>query len=341
MFIRLGGSILISLQMPDTHSEQVQWIESLILTDRFDRMVDERIAVGVTSSGIQLTDQECELVAQRGLQSLSPQRFALLLNDHAALIELRGWVLEHGSDYWTRLADRRDDDTQRISKILQAVKSDHEFAASKKVGLAESRRVSNSVWVERSFVAAISAAATAAMLLVMFQTFDGRPSTIDSQTSVAQGPVSTTTPPPLTAARSAPASALATSTNVWGFEKFAKQINQSNDRLDPPLDRESYLEQLAVAAEAWTVKRPENSADLARRIGEFRMGCSALLLASHEPLPQADRDWLREKCANWAAALDRHLQEVESGVDSNTVRRQVDQTVIKIAAALRGRSSSI
>jgi hypothetical protein len=340
MFIRLGGSILISLQMPDTQSEQVQWIESLILTDRFDRLVDERIAIGVTSSGIQLTDQECELVARRGLQTLSPQRFALLLNDHAALIELRGWVLEHGSDYWTRLADCRDNDTQRISKILQAVKIDLESSASQKVGLAESRRVSNSVWVERSFVAAISAAATAAMLLVMFQTIDGRPSTMDSQTSVAQSPVSTT-PPPLTAARSAPASAVATTANVWGFEKFAKQINQSNDRLDPPLDRESYLEQLAVAAEAWTVKRPENPTDLARRIGEFRMGCSAILLASHEPLPQADREWLKEKCATWATALDRHLEEVESGVGSDTVRQQVDQTVIKIAAALRGRSSSI
>ena len=54
-------------------------------------------------------------------------------------------------------------------------------------------------------------------------------------------------------------------------------------------------------------KRPDDPIDLARRIGEFRQGCSVLILSPHKPLSGQDRAWLVGKCRAWAAKLDAHL----------------------------------
>ena len=135
---------------------------------------------------------------------------------------------------------------------------------------------------------------------------------------------------------------LATVSNVsgWGFEKFASQVASDEATLQPPLDRKAYLMQLAEAADAWTNKRPESTTELVKRLGQFRMGCSAILIADHGPLPASDRAWLRERCRSWASALDRHLAAAESMSDPVAVRGQVDATVAKIAEALRGRAET-
>ncbi len=119
----------------------------------------------------------------------------------------------------------------------------------------------------------------------------------------------------------------------WGWEKpgvLAVQL--------PP---RQYLEQLANAAQDWFKKRPENASDLARRIAQFRQGCSTLILTEHTALAQPDRDWLVERCRAWAAKLDAHLIAIESGEDISSVRAAADETISKLIMAIRDRAQTI
>ncbi|MBV8129008.1 MAG: hypothetical protein JO114_15275 [Planctomycetaceae bacterium] len=99
-----------------------------------------------------------------------------------------------------------------------------------------------------------------------------------------------------------------------------------------------YLDRLADAAGEWFKKRPDDPIALARRISEFRQGCSVLILSPHKPLSAQDRAWLVEKCRAWAAKLDAHLAALEAGASAAKVRDDADATVNKLIEALRDRA---
>jgi hypothetical protein len=109
--------------------------------------------------------------------------------------------------------------------------------------------------------------------------------------------------------------------------------------LPQDLSRGAYLVRLADDAEEWFKKRLAEPAALARRIAEFRQGCSVLILTGHKPLPAEDRQWLNAKCREWAAKLDAHLAAVEAGEEPLKVRAAADETVRKLISALRGRAT--
>jgi len=115
--------------------------------------------------------------------------------------------------------------------------------------------------------------------------------------------------------------------SAWGW--------QADDALPQQLTREEYLLKLATGADAWFKKRPDNAMDVATRIGQFRSGCSRLLLSSHEPLTEEDRTWLLTKCRLWAGKIDEHLAALESGQDVLVVRTAMDTTVQKLVDALK------
>ena len=117
----------------------------------------------------------------------------------------------------------------------------------------------------------------------------------------------------------------------WGWAKPGA--------LDADLPRDAYLAGLADSAEGWFRQTPEDPRSLARRLGEFRQGCSALILADHRPLPAEDRDWLVGKCRAWASKLDGILAEVEAGKDLAATREEADQTVRKLIVAIRDRAA--
>jgi len=102
-----------------------------------------------------------------------------------------------------------------------------------------------------------------------------------------------------------------------------------------------YLDRLADAAGEWFKKRPDDPNALARRIGEFRQGCSVLILSPHKPLAAQDRAWLVEKCRAWAAKLDAHLAALEGGASAAQVRDEADATINKLIAALRERAQAL
>lgn len=105
----------------------------------------------------------------------------------------------------------------------------------------------------------------------------------------------------------------------------------------------AYLNRLASAAEEWSDKRPESREELLDRLGQYRNGCTRLILAKHEPLAEADRVWLRERCLKWAEKIDKHRQELEACPPDDVlkVRSAIDATVADLAQKLRERSAPL
>jgi hypothetical protein len=98
---------------------------------------------------------------------------------------------------------------------------------------------------------------------------------------------------------------------------------------------DAYLTGLADAAHEWFNQRPDEAASLARRMGEFRQGCSVLILSDHASLPPEDRRWLVERCRDWAAKLDKQLAALENGADVLQVRSEMDDLIAQLSRALR------
>lgn len=105
--------------------------------------------------------------------------------------------------------------------------------------------------------------------------------------------------------------------------------------------RSDYLAGLADSAEEWFKKRPESAEDVAARLLQFRHGCSTLILATHEPLTDEDRTWLRGKCRAWAVKLDAHLVALEADGDPLEVRAAADETIRSLIGALRTRATTV
>jgi hypothetical protein len=105
-------------------------------------------------------------------------------------------------------------------------------------------------------------------------------------------------------------------------------------------ERAEYLNHLADAAQEWFSSRPDRAEPLALRIGEFRQGCSLLILSDHPSLNTADREWLIDNCRAWSARFDGFLIALESVGDPFVIGRQADRTVEAIVASLRARARS-
>ncbi|MFO0950747.1 MAG: hypothetical protein U0835_06245 [Isosphaeraceae bacterium] len=101
-----------------------------------------------------------------------------------------------------------------------------------------------------------------------------------------------------------------------------------------------YLTLLADSAEQWFDERPSSAVEFARRLGELRTGCSRLLVASHDALPEADRTWLTGQCREWTSAIDQAIKALEHGEAVDRVREGVDATVRRIVESLRERGKA-
>jgi hypothetical protein len=80
--------------------------------------------------------------------------------------------------------------------------------------------------------------------------------------------------------------------------------------------------------------------ELARQLSDFRQGCSALLLAQDLPLSAPQREWLKLRCGDWAAAIDDHLRRLEATRDVAGVRTAADVTLTGIVKELRERAAA-
>jgi hypothetical protein len=128
-------------------------------------------------------------------------------------------------------------------------------------------------------------------------------------------------------------SAPSAASSAWGWNR----PGALTDDLRPG----AYLNRLADAAGEWFDQRPESPIDLARRLGDFRQGCSVLILSPHKPLSAQDRAWLVEKCRAWAAKLEAVIASLESGENPAAIRDQADATATALVKALRDRAKAL
>lgn len=117
----------------------------------------------------------------------------------------------------------------------------------------------------------------------------------------------------------------------WGFEKAGL--------LTADVSAAKYLSNLADAAGQWSNKRPTTKGELESRLTEFRRGCGVLINAPHEQLSPNDRQWLVQKCKEWAAKLDEIILALQTGSGTvETLQGQADQTIDRLQQALRDRA---
>jgi hypothetical protein len=300
----------IALDMPEDEAELAGWLERLVVGERLGALVAELEGIHGpaprTASLDQALGDRRKAVLRDGLASLPHDRFGLLLRQPRLLLKLQELVLVSGGPYWETLAAAQPDHRDALSRGRVRLPGlpnvpGQALAARGATPLAEAPRR----WRSLRWGVGLAATAAAALLLGAFL-IPGRP-----------GGRRQSIPPPATA-------------SGWGWNRPGA--------LAEDLPPAAYLDHLADSAQEWFNQRPDEPLELARRITEFRQGCSVLILSDHKPLTADDRAWLVERCRAWVAKLDAHLAFLESGQPAATIRDQADATIHALIAALRERA---
>jgi hypothetical protein len=220
-----------------------------------------------------------------------------LLQQPALLLDLQELVLSAGGAYWNRVAPAASNLTAPVERGLGKLRA----------FLATHQRQSSSgpailpvtrpvAWYRRPWVVSLATAAVVLLAVILWRQF-------------------------------VPPSAQPIAATAWGWNK--------PDALPKNVSAAAYLNRLADGAEEWFDKRPEEPMALAQRIGELRQGCSRLIFAEHQALPDKERTWLVEKCRGWAARLDHDREALEAGQDARQVLARTDETVRQVIDTLR------
>ena len=306
---------LIALEIPDDAASLAGWLEGHLVGFDLAALVAELEAVhGPPREPLTLEKvlgDRRESVRLLGLTELPRDRVRILLRQPRLLLLLQEWLLIEGGPYWRRLAASTMSPKAAaiIARGWEPIATEPAenpvssiAITSQPAAVADVRPSSRRRW--RWMVIVASAAAVLVALIITRQRPDGGP-----------GP------------------ALLTATPRWGWDR--------PDALPQDLPSAAYLNHLADAASDWFKKRPNTPIALARRIVEFRQGCSVLILSPHRPLSDAERAWLVDKCRAWAVKLDAHLAAVEAGRDTLEVRREADETINRLITVLRERAGGI
>ncbi len=298
---------LLALEIPEQPSEQRAWLERHLVGPELAQLVAELQAVRAANDSRQNLDEilgvKSGALMSEGLSALSDEQLRLLLANPAVLLELQERVLLNGGNYWEKLTSKS--------------------AELDSLATAGWQRLSNSVGVQRSTTGPTIA-----------------PSTISAQSS---GQAWYRHPAWCAAAIAAsvlavvlalkPDASTSGAIVAWGWSKPGA--------IEQALPADKYLNTLADEAQEWFNKQPETRQEVARRIFEFRQGCSTVMMAEHRPLKPADKAWLLERCRAWASKLDLQLAALEDGADPFTARAAVDDVANKLIIALRERAGQV
>jgi hypothetical protein len=311
---------LITMTIPDNPADLVPWLEQRLMAPDFGRFAAELSAL-YPEPPEQREPSHLVLrawlprVLETGLREVPPELLQRLLRQPTTLTDLQEQLLAEGGPYWDGVLQRCADlqpafDRGRLAVDAlvggpEAVVGPRSAPTAEPVILAGREPAAPVPGARFYRRMAFAAGGLAACLAVVVGVLLLRP-----------------TPP----AGQAMAS--------WGWGKLG---GIPEDARQPKV----YLEQLASTAEEWFKERPEDAPALAKRLNEFRSGCSQLILAAHQPLAPEERKWLVERCRVWAAKLDSHLVALEAGQDLGRVREAADATVKALAAALRKKAEQV
>jgi hypothetical protein len=297
---------LHALDIPDDPARVPRWLERHLVGLDLAELVAELEAVhGPTAASPMLGEvlgSRREAVLASGLSALPPHAIGQLLRRPRLLLELQEMVLASGGGYWNRVGPPSDELASRVERGRRSLPA---LLSGASPGAAPAGPILTPArpvaWYRHPAFVSLATAASVLALVVVHE-------------------------------RTRPVAPITSASVGWGWSRPGALPQDQ-----PPA---SYLDHLADAAEDWFQTRPDDPLALARRIAEFRQGCSVLILAPHRPLSPADRAWLIEKCRAWAAKLDANLAAVEAGEDPLRVRDEADATIQGLIGALRERARS-
>jgi hypothetical protein len=312
---------LVAFTIPDDPARLPGWLEARLVAPDFGRFVAELSAAyperGRAVPARQLLGDWYRKALADGLAGVPTGVLQQLLRHPRCLLELQEAVLAEGGAYWDEVANRAAElgpAVERGRSALEAVLAPAPTQANperQRRGEASTPSLTVGVRPEkprsyRTWALVSSALAACLLVAVGYLTLVKEPGPGGTEVAAVN----------------------------WGWAKPGG-IPQGAQK--PAV----YLNALANASEEWFDQRPEDAAGVAKRMNEFRAGCSQLIFSPHAPLAQADRDWLVERCRAWAKKLDDHLTELEHGADALKVRTDADETVRKLQAALRERATQV
>lgn len=302
---------LHALDIPDAPVDLAPWLERQLTGLHLAELVAELSAVHGTPAGSargleDMLGPHLQRVLESGLSTVPHPVLCELLRQPRSLLDLQERLLVEGGPYWDGIEEQSDTVREQFVRGWQQVSQllgDDAPATPSELRPVESKSDVRIAPRARRGGYVLTLLAAAATLVIGFFLGD------------RFGPK-----PPQVAAG-------------WGWQRPGT--------LDAVGSQAEYLNHLADSAEEWFKKRPDTPATLARRIGEFRDGCSILLLAEHRPLAPETKAWLRERCSAWAGKLDAHRNGLEAGQDVQAVRAAADDTIQKLIKALRTKAAEV
>lgn len=321
--------------LPDDVAAQARWLEEHLLGLDLSRVVSELKALGGGRSdesvGIDAAlGDVLPQILRSGLSQVAPVHIQTLLKNPMLLLELQTRIFLEGGEYWNDLPEPSSELQDYVDRGRDRI---HDFLATQsgKAPSADGGR-SDVETTRRSSVEVESGRDKKLAAAVPERSSDRRTARWYKHPLL----VSLTTAAAVLAGvffvKDLPRAGSPPVAQGWGWSKPGA--------IDESLPAKEYLAKLSDGADDWFKKRPATPDALARRILEFRQGCSTLILSEHRPLKEVDKAWLVERCQAWAKKLDGHLADAESGKDVLKVREETDETVNKLKKALADRSQS-
>ncbi|MBW3598060.1 MAG: hypothetical protein KY475_12375 [Planctomycetes bacterium] len=305
------------LDIPDDAEALAEWLEDRLLGPDLGEVIAEFFAIYDAEEDGATLDQvlhgRTSRVLEQGLHDLPPAMLGALLRRPKLLLELQRRALSEGGGVWRRrpIDPRVHEAANRGRRLLDAwLEAPTELNDAPRMAPPRSRpdRPNTGFW-RQTLTASLASAACAVLAVFVLEMFLAG----DEPRAVSQSP--------------------AAAAAGWGW--------MQDESLSGADTASGHLLQLAGAAEEWFHRRPDTAPAVGRRIGEFRQGCTQLILAEHDPLAEADRAWLRERCRAWAGELDANLSALESGADPQAVLAEADETVTRLIGALRARADGL
>ena len=107
-----------------------------------------------------------------------------------------------------------------------------------------------------------------------------------------------------------------------------------------------YFQTTSDSVLQWYEQPAHSPAALTASLNGLAKGCQQLIAAPHQPLGDADRDWLIEKCTAWQTTIDQlHASAQQLKPNNNQgaaqLKNRADDLVSKIAKVLSDRAKAV
>lgn len=313
------------LNMPEDRVHLLLWLERALFSPQLPRLVAELKGIhGVSAQHLSLPEalsSHAQNILESGLGTVPTLVLTRLLQQPDLLPELRDWVLESGGSYWDSI-ESADDLSSATQRIVEHVRTS---VGSKSIVAGQHQSLTKGI------VLFLAMAASVTILVIWHRSQLDRITQILAQTNQANeqlqrdndmlqqrlASVAVPKPPPLAGG--------------WGFAR-----GEDLARLDGDGARLTKLSGLALE---WNKKQPQNRTELAKRLLEFRQGCSQLLL-NPPPLTKPHQVWFAARCGDWASSIEQHLHALEVGADFSKALEEARALSADIATELAERAKA-